>query len=62
MGTEAFWPTWKGPLLDREDPVAAWRELAAFQEGLIRRLSRGKTLRILAPGTDLSLSVAGRTW
>jgi aminopeptidase len=42
--------------------VAAWRELAAFQEELIRRLSRGKILRILAPGTDLTLSVAGRTW
>ena len=63
MGTEAFRAYLERALfLDREDPVAAWRELAAFQEGLIRRLSRGKILRILAPGTDLTLSVAGRTW
>jgi aminopeptidase len=63
MGTEAFRAYMERALfLDREDPVAAWRELAAFQEGLIRRLSRGKILRILAPGTDLTLSVAGRTW
>jgi aminopeptidase len=38
-------------MLDRPDPVAAWRELAARQE-----------IHLTAPGTDLRLSVAGRTW
>ena len=63
MGTEEFRAYLERALfLDREDPIAAWRELSAFQERLIGRLSQGKTLRLLAPGTDLSLSVAGRTW
>ena len=63
MGTEEFRAYLERALfLDREDPVAAWQELSRFQEGLIRRLSAAKELRILAPGTDLRLSVAGRTW
>ncbi|GGN00783.1 aminopeptidase [Thermus composti] len=63
MGTEAFRAYLERALfLDQEDPVAAWRALSAFQESLIRRLSQGKELRILAPGTDLRLSVEGRTW
>ena len=63
MGTEEFRAYLQRALfLDREDPVAAWQELSRFQEGLIRRLSAAKELRILAPGTDLRLSVAGRTW
>ncbi|MDW8018298.1 MAG: aminopeptidase [Thermus sp.] len=63
MGTEEFRAYVAQALfLDREDPVAAWRALARFQEALIARLSRARELRILAPGTDLRLSVAGRTW
>jgi aminopeptidase len=48
--------------LDRDDPIAAWRELSARQAGLIDRLSQASELRIEAEGTDLTLSVAGRTW
>ena len=48
--------------LDRDDPVAAWRELSAFQAGLIERLAPARTLRIEAEGTDLTLDVSGRTW
>jgi aminopeptidase len=48
--------------LDEADPVASWRELRDLQGSLIARLSRARTLRVLADGTDLSLSVAGRTW
>jgi aminopeptidase len=48
--------------LDRPDAAAAWGELSAFQAELIERLSQARTLRIEADGTDLSLSVAGRTW
>ena len=48
--------------LDKPDPVAAWRELSAFQAALIRRLSKVKEIRLEAPGTDLRLNVAGRTW
>jgi aminopeptidase len=48
--------------LDRDDPVKAWRGLAAFQDELIARLRDVRELRIEADGTDLTLSVAGRTW
>lgn len=48
--------------LDRPDPIAAWRELSAFQAALIERLQRVKEIRIQADGTDLRLSVEGRTW
>jgi aminopeptidase len=48
--------------LDRDDPPAAWAQLRDFQERLIARLAPARTLRIEAEGTDLELSVAGRTW
>jgi aminopeptidase len=48
--------------LDRDDPVAAWGELSARQARLIERLAPARELRIEAEGTDLRLSVAGRTW
>ena len=48
--------------LDRDDPVEGWRELSAFQARLIDRLSSARELRIEAEGTDLTLSVEGRTW
>jgi aminopeptidase len=49
-------------MLDRPDPVAAWRELSAFQARLIERLAGARELRIEAEGTDLTLRVDGRTW
>ena len=52
----------RATFLDRDDPARAWRELGALQERLIERLSRAAELRVEAPGTDLRLSVAGRTW
>jgi aminopeptidase len=48
--------------LDRDDPIAAWRELHDRQAALIERLARASELRIEADGTDLTLSVAGREW
>jgi aminopeptidase len=48
--------------LDQSDPVASWGELRAFQDSLIRRLSKASTLRVEAPGTSLELGVRGRTW
>jgi aminopeptidase len=52
----------RATFLDRDDPAAAWGELRALQARLIERLSRASELRIEAEGTDLRLSVAGRTW
>ena len=48
--------------LDRPDPVAAWGGLRAFQDRLIDRLSRARTIRIEAEGTDVTLDVKGRAW
>ena len=48
--------------LDRDDPVAAWGELRAFQAGLIERLAPAREIHIEGPGTDLRLNVEGRTW
>jgi aminopeptidase len=48
--------------LDRPDPAAAWKELGRRQEGLIGFMSSVKTVQVQAPGTDLTVSVAGRTW
>lgn len=48
--------------LDRDDPVAAWTALSARQAELVARLTPAREIRIQAPGTDLTLSVAGRTW
>ena len=63
MGTAEFAAfVRRATFLDRDDPAAAWRELHAFQAALIDRLAAASELRIEAEGTDLTLSVAGRTW
>jgi aminopeptidase len=49
-------------MLDRADPAAAWRELSARQARMIGWLQERGEIRITAPGTDLHLSVAGRSW
>jgi aminopeptidase len=48
--------------LDRDLPQAAWQELGRRQAGLVEFMTGARTVRIEAPGTDLTLSVAGRTW
>ncbi len=49
--------------LDRPaGPVAAWRELGAFQARLVERLRKAGTVRVEAAGTDVTLAVKGRTW
>jgi aminopeptidase len=42
---------YRAGFLDRDDPVAAWREVGERLE-----------IRVVAEGTDLTLGVAGRTW
>jgi aminopeptidase len=48
--------------LDRADPVAAWQELGRRQAGLVEFMGGVREVRIEAEQTDLTLSVAGRTW
>ena len=49
-------------LLDRPDPIQAWRELSVAQQALVERLGKARTVHIEAEGTDLRLRVDGRTW
>jgi aminopeptidase len=48
--------------LDEPDSAAAWSELGQRQARLVSFMSAVETIRIEAEGTDLTLSVAGRTW
>ena len=48
--------------LQYDDPVAAWKEQAIEQDRLIAWLAGKSTVRFTGPGTDLTLSVAGRVW
>jgi aminopeptidase len=49
-------------LIDTPDPVAAWRELGARQQRLVEWITPRRDIHITGPGTDLRLSVEGRTW
>jgi aminopeptidase len=48
--------------LDQPDARAAWQELGRRQAGLVEFMSGVRTVRVEADETDLTLSVAGRTW
>jgi aminopeptidase len=48
--------------LDQADPAAAWQEQSAEQGRLIRWLDGKSTIRLRGKDTDLSVSVAGRSW
>jgi aminopeptidase len=48
--------------LDEEDPVRYWQEKSKEQARLKERLEEARELRIVGPGTDLTLSVEGRTF
>ena len=49
-------------LLDRSDPIAAWRELSKRQARMIDWLQERREIHITASGTDLRLSISGRAW
>jgi len=49
-------------LLDRDEPVAEWRDLGVRLARLAEWLGTVDRLRITGDGTDLSFSVAGRKW
>jgi aminopeptidase len=46
--------------LSEDDPVRFWQQKAEEQGRLIERLERAREVRIVGPGTDLTLSVEGR--
>lgn len=49
-------------LLGEPNPAAAWQALAERQQRVIDWLAGKSEVHITGPGTDLTLSVAGRTW
>lgn len=54
---------WRAALLDRPDPVAAWRSLGERQARVAGYLQGVSELHITTPqGTDLRVGVAGRRW
>jgi len=59
-GYAAF--VYRAGLLDRDDPVAAWRELGERIGRLADWLGAQREIRIVADGTDLVLGVEGRPW
>lgn len=49
-------------LLDDPDPVARWQEFAVELDRVAAFLGGVRDLRFVGDGTDLRMSVAGRTW
>jgi aminopeptidase len=47
---------------DEKDPVGCWRAVSREQAKLIARLKGAQLVRIVGPGTDISMSVKGRTF
>ena len=47
---------------DAKDPVAEWRKSLNFQKKVLARLKGADRVRIVAPDTDLVMSVKGRTF
>jgi aminopeptidase len=47
---------------DEDNPVAAWQDLKKRQDKLISKLEGAKDVHIIGPGTDLKMSIDGRTF
>ena len=57
---EAF--VYGATLCDRDDPIAAWKAMAALQQGKVDWLKGKQQVTVKSANCDLSLSVAGRTF
>ncbi|MBV9280657.1 MAG: aminopeptidase [Chloroflexi bacterium] len=49
-------------LLNEPDPALAWKQLGERQARIIDWLKDRRMVHVTGPGTDLRVSVAGRTW
>jgi aminopeptidase len=49
-------------LVHLEDPIAAWRRVHSRQAKIVKVLDTKKKIRVVARGTDLTMSVEGRKW
>ncbi|BAA81092.2 aminopeptidase [Aeropyrum pernix K1] len=48
--------------LHEDDPVAAWKRQAEWQEKVAALLSKASELRVVSSGTDITFRVEGRIW
>lgn len=63
MGTEEFADfVFNACKLNVDDPIAAWKRLAAEQQRRIDWLDGRDEIHLTGPDTDLKLSAKGRTW
>jgi aminopeptidase len=63
MSVEAYEDFVYGACLpDLDDPVGFWQRMENRQSRLIEHLQKVSEIRVLAPETDLTVHVAGRTW
>src|SRR5690606_32251303 len=63
MGTEEFADfVFNACKLNVDDPIAAWKRLAAEQQRCIDWLDGRDEIHLTGPDTDLKLSAKGRTW
>jgi len=53
---------YRANLLHLDDPVSAWQAEERKQKNLISKLRNADEIRIVGPGTDLKMSVKGRTF
>ena len=53
---------YRATMVDRDDPVAAWREKAREQQKIADMLNKVSELHFKGPGIDFRVSVAGRKW
>jgi aminopeptidase len=49
-------------MVDQPDPIAAWKALAERNKHLEHALNGSEEVHLVGPGTDVRMSVAGRTW
>jgi len=52
----------KACMVDKEDPVEAWRLQARKQEKIVELLSKVSEIRVVGERTDLNVRVDGRKW
>jgi len=63
MSTDEFRDfAFRAMFLFEDDPAEAWRRQYREQARIVERLSQADEVRIVGNGTDLKLSVKGRTW
>lgn len=48
--------------VDHPDPLKRWKEVHRHHERIISYLSKYSSIRLVAPGTDLTFSYQGRQW